>query len=261
MKAMILAAGLGTRMRPLTDHCPKPLLPVAGKPLIVHHIEQLVALGIEDIVINHAYLGHMIEAALGDGRQFGCHIQYSAEQQALETGGGIYKALPLLSEGDAEGDHHYECEKTAPPFLLVNGDVWLDWEGIQIPHTIQGDCHLWLVKNPAHNLAGDFVLTAANRVLDKADPSATDKTALTFSGLSLLKPSLFNAVLPELLASGIFPLAPLLRNAMALGKASGELYRGNWIDVGTPERLQQVEDLLMASTAAKQMEKSRAGTI
>ena len=226
---MILAAGLGTRMRPLTDNCPKPLLPVAGKPLIVHHIEQLVKLGIQDIVINHAYLGHMIEEALGDGSQFGCRIHYSAEQQALETGGGIFNALPLLTaNNDSES-----------LFLLVNGDVWLDWENIQLPQKIHGLCHLWLVKNPQHNPAGDFVLTDTNTVLDKSQNISIDGHAHTFSGISLLKPALFNSS-----KAGAFPLAPLLREAMAQGQASGELYSGNWVDVGTPERLQQVEDLL-----------------
>jgi MurNAc alpha-1-phosphate uridylyltransferase len=247
MKAMILAAGFGTRMRPLTDNCPKPLLPVAGKPLIVHHIEQLVKLGIHDIIINHAYLGHMIEEALGDGSQFGCRIHYSAEQEALETGGGIYKALPLLMVDKTQGD------VAEPPFLLVNGDVWLDWERIQLPQNIEGLCHLWLVKNPDHNPAGDFVLTESYSVLDKGNQSSLDKEALTFSGLSLLKPALFNAVKPELLESGIFPLAPILRKAMAQGNASGELYSGNWIDVGTPERLQQVENLLVAKQQGKQV--------
>ncbi|MGK0406158.1 MAG: MurNAc alpha-1-phosphate uridylyltransferase [Oleispira sp.] len=247
MKAMILAAGLGTRMRPLTDHCPKPLLPVAGKPLIVHHIEQLVALGIHDIVINHAYLGHMIEDTLGDGSQLGCRIHYSAEQEALETGGGIYKALPLLMDND-------ESESA---FLLVNGDVWLDWERIKIPQEIHSLCHLWLVNNPEHNPAGDFVLTDSHAVLDKSDPLTIDKAALTFSGISLLKPTLFNAVKYELLASGVFPLAPLLRHAMAQGNATGELYSGQWVDVGTPARLQQVEDLLTAKQGTKKM----AGTL
>jgi MurNAc alpha-1-phosphate uridylyltransferase len=247
LKAMILAAGLGTRMRPLTDHCPKPLLPVAGKPLIVHHIEQLVALGIHDIVINHAYLGHMIEDTLGDGSQLGCRIHYSAEQEALETGGGIYKALPLLMDND-------ESESA---FLLVNGDVWLDWERIKIPQEIHSLCHLWLVNNPEHNPAGDFVLTDSHAVLDKSDPLTIDKAALTFSGISLLKPTLFNAVKYELLASGVFPLAPLLRHAMAQGNATGELYSGQWVDVGTPARLQQVEDLLTAKQGTKKM----AGTL
>jgi MurNAc alpha-1-phosphate uridylyltransferase len=243
VKAMILAAGLGTRMRPLTDNCPKPLLPVAGKPLIVHHIEQLVLLGIRDIVINHAYLGHMIEEALGNGSQFGCRIHYSPEQQALETGGGIYKALPLLSDN--------KNENAEQPFLLVNGDVWLDWERIKLPQTIQGLCHLWLVQNPVHNSTGDFVLTQSNAVFDNTDERAADKPVLTFSGISLLKPALFKTAKSEMLESGVFPLAPLLRSAMAENKATGELYRGNWVDVGTPERLRQVEVLLMAKKLTK----------
>jgi MurNAc alpha-1-phosphate uridylyltransferase len=243
VKAMILAAGLGTRMRPLTDNCPKPLLPVAGKPLIVHHIEQLVLLGIRDIVINHAYLGHMIEEALGNGSQFGCRIHYSPEQQALETGGGIYKALPLLLDN--------KNENAEQPFLLVNGDVWLDWERIKLPQTIQGLCHLWLVQNPVHNSTGDFVLTQSNAVFDNTDERAADKPVLTFSGISLLKPALFKTAKSEMLESGVFPLAPLLRSAMVENKATGELYRGNWVDVGTPERLRQVEVLLMAKKLTK----------
>lgn len=223
---MILAAGLGTRMRPLTDNCPKPLLAVAGKPLIVHHIEKLVALGISEIVINHAYLGHMIEQALGDGNQFGCRIQYSAEVKALETGGGILNALPLLTAG----------ANSEQAFLLVNGDVWLDWDRIELPANIQGLCHLWLVENPEHNPKGDFVLTENNDVFNKESESP----ALTFSGVSLIKPALFQGA-----EHGAFPLAPLLRQAMANHSVSGELYRGNWVDVGTPERLQQVEDLLL----------------
>jgi MurNAc alpha-1-phosphate uridylyltransferase len=253
VKAMILAAGLGTRMRPLTDNCPKPLLPVAGKPLIVHHIEQLVLLGIHDIVINHAYLGHMIEEALGNGSQFGCLIHYSAEQQALETGGGIYKALPLLIDN--------KDENAEQPFLLVNGDVWLDWERIKLPQTIQGLCHLWLVQNPVHNPTGDFVLTPSNAVFDNTDERAADKPVLTFSGISLLKPALFKTAKSEMLESGVFPLAPLLRSAMAENKVTGEFYRGNWVDVGTPERLRQVEVLLMAKKLTKQVETKMAGTL
>ncbi|MBQ0731587.1 MAG: nucleotidyltransferase family protein [Oleispira antarctica] len=256
MKAMILAAGLGTRMRPLTDNCPKPLLPVAGKPLIVHHIEQLVALGIHEIVINHAYLGFMIEEALGDGSQFGCRIHYSAEQEALETGGGIYNALPLLVANG--GDSEEENEDSDQPFLLVNGDVWLDWERIQIPQTIQGLCHLWLVKNPEHNPAGDFVLTEFHAVLDKdnTDENTLSKAALTFSGISLLKPTLFKSS-----QAGAFPLAPLLREAMAQGRVSGELYTGSWVDVGTPERLQQVEDLLLVKQVEKPATKKITGIL
>ncbi|HCM05143.1 MAG TPA: mannose-1-phosphate guanylyltransferase [Oceanospirillales bacterium] len=230
MKAMILAAGLGSRMRPLTDNCPKPLLPVAGKPLIVHHIEKLVALGITDIVINHAYLGFMIEEALGDGSQFGCRIVYSAEGDALETGGGILKALPLLKAGEANNNS---------PFLLVNGDVWIDWDKLAIPTEITGLCHLWLVENPLHNPQGDFVLTPLQDVVDKN--AGKEGETYTFSGISLLTPALFEGSY-----EGAFPLAPLLRTAMASGKASGDLYKGDWIDVGTPQRLQQVEDLLSA---------------
>lgn len=232
MKAMILAAGLGTRMRPLTNHCPKPLLAVAGKPLIVHHIEKLVALGIEEIVINHAYLGHMIEEHLGDGSQFDCRILYSAEGEALETGGGIFNALPLLQTG----------QDSEQAFLLVNGDVWLDWDLIKIPQVIHGLCHLWLVKNPEHNPSGDFVLLADDFSQTKVvDKSSSDLEALTFSGISLIKPSLFEGC-----AAGAFPLAPLLRGAMVNNEASGELYDGSWVDVGTPERLQQVEELVIA---------------
>jgi len=244
---MILAAGLGKRMRPLTDNCPKPLLAVAGKPLIVHHIEQLVALGITEIVINHAYLGHMIEEALGDGSQFGCRILYSAESEALETGGGIFNALPLLQEPLIQDPLIQEKEDNNSPFLLVNGDVWLDWEKITIPVSITGLCHLWLVKNPDHNPAGDFVLTASSMVIDKNDQQADEQEidsqeqgAYTFSGISLLTPALFANS-----SAGAFPLAPLLRQAMANNQVSGELYSGDWIDVGTPERLQQVENLLI----------------
>lgn len=238
---MILAAGLGSRMRPLTDNCPKPLLPVAGKPLIVHHIENLVALGITDIVINHAYLGHMIEETLGDGAQFGCRIHYSPEVEALETGGGIYNALPLLQDPLWQGKGDDENSS----FLLVNGDVWLDWNKIILPTDIKSLCHLWLVKNPEHNPAGDFVLTQSGVVFDKAsaDKTNADKkiegNAYTFSGISLLTPALFASS-----SAGAFPLAPLLRQAMTNDQASGELYSGDWIDVGTPERLQQVENLV-----------------
>lgn len=236
MKAMILAAGLGSRMRPLTNNCPKPLLLVAGKPLIVHHIEQLVQLGITEIIINHAYLGHMIEEALGDGRQFGCQIQYSAEQEALETGGGIYNALPLLTDNGTSNQ----------PFLLVNGDVWLEWQQLVLPSHIEGLCHLWLVENPAHNPDGDFVLTPSLAVLEKpnselgqATHQGTFDRVLTFSGVSIISPKLFNDA-----QSGAFPLAPLLRQAMKEHQASGEMLSGQWVDVGTPERLKYVEQLI-----------------
>lgn len=230
---MILAAGFGTRMRPLTDNCPKPLLAVAGKPLIVHHIEKLVALGISDIVINHAYLGQMIEDALGDGSQWGCTIQYSAESEALETGGGIYQALPLLT---AHSDFN-------EPFLLVNGDVWLEWDRVKLPREVEGLCHLWLVKNPEHNPNGDFVLLASGAVVDKnTQAEIATGSAFTFSGISLIKPALFTDVASDARA---FPLAPLLRQAMANNLASGEVFCGHWVDVGTPERLNDVSEYIL----------------
>lgn len=222
MKAMILAAGRGERLRPFTDHTPKPLLPVAGKPLIVWHIEALVAAGIHDIVINHAWLGEQIEAALGSGEAFGAHIVYSPEGgQALETGGGIYRALPLL--GDA-------------PFLVVNGDVSTDYDFSHLPARPGGLAHLLLVVNPAHHPAGDFFL-ADGRVTE--DDTETGATRLTFSGIGLYSPRLFEAC-----EEGRFPLAPLLCRAMAQGQVSGECYNGRWVDVGTPERRDEAERLL-----------------
>jgi N-acetyl-alpha-D-muramate 1-phosphate uridylyltransferase len=217
MKAMILAAGRGERMRPLTDHTPKPLLPAGGKPLIVHHIERLAAAGLRDIVINHAHLGEQIEAALGDGAAFGARIRYSPEARALETGGGIFRALPLLGPD---------------PFLVVNGDVWtgIDFTGLSLAH---GDlAHLVLVDNPPHNTRGDFALQQG-RVLADGDPR------LTFSGVGIYHPDLFVDCTP-----GAFPLAPLLRSAMALSLVGGTHYRGLWIDIGTPERLADLDRML-----------------
>ncbi len=229
MKAMILAAGRGTRMAPLTDHCPKPLLPLAGKPLIVHHIEKLVAAGIHEIVINHAWLGQMIEEALGDGRQWGAEIQYSAEAQALETAGGIIQALPLLGPD---------------PFLLVNGDVWTCWDyrdAAEIALNNDLAC-LWLVNNPPQHPSGDFMLQQG-RVLNPLNPLVSEHAGVryTFSGLSILHPQLF-AGLP----AGVLPLAPLLRAAMDNNRVAGQLLTDAWVDVGTPERLQQLEQRLLA---------------
>lgn len=215
MKAMILAAGLGKRMRPLTDHCPKPLLPVAGKPLIVHHLERLATVGIDEVVINVSYRAEQIVSALGDGRQFGVDIAWSHETQPLETGGGIRQALPLL--GDA-------------PFLLINGDVWCEFDPLTLP-ALGGDlAHLVLVDNPAHHPDGDFHLDAAGRVHDTGEPR------LTFAGLSLLDPALVADRSP-----GEFPLAPLLRAAMHAGRVGGTHHRGRWVDVGTPERLAELD--------------------
>ncbi|MGR4069387.1 N-acetylmuramate alpha-1-phosphate uridylyltransferase MurU [Billgrantia sp. C5P2] len=219
MKAMILAAGLGKRMRPLTDHCPKPLLPVAGKPLIVHHLERLAEAGIHDVVINVSYRAEQIVAALGDGSELGVSIAWSRETHPLETGGGIRQALPLLGEA---------------PFLLVNGDVWSDFDPATLSALGDGDlAHLVLVDNPAHHPTGDFRLDAAGRVHAQGQPR------LTFAGLSLIDPALVAAQSP-----GEFPLAPLLREAMNAGRVGGTHHRGRWVDVGTPERLAELDRAL-----------------
>ena len=219
MKAMILAAGRGERMRPLTDSLPKPLLPVASKPLIAWQIEALVAAGITEIVINHAWLGEMIENALGDGAAFGARIRYSPEGEALETGGGIRRALPLLGEA---------------PFLVLNGDVLTDYPFARLRDQAVALAHLVLVSNPEHHPRGDFHLQAG-RVSAEGEPR------LTFSGIGVYHPALFAACEP-----GRFPLAPLLRQAMAAGQVSGEHYPGQWLDVGSPERLRQAQDLLLS---------------
>lgn len=214
---MILAAGRGERMRPLTDHTPKPLLKAGGRALIEYHIGHLVAAGITDLVINHAHLGDQIEAALGDGSRYGATIRYSDEGTALETAGGIFKALPLL------GDE---------PFVVVNGDVWSDYPFAHLPEGISGLAHLVLVDNPPQHPNGDFALIGGH-------VAAEGEEKLTFSGISILSPKLFDGCSP-----GAFPLAPLLRQAMAKGLVSGEHYRGRWFDIGTPQRLQQLDDML-----------------
>ncbi len=220
MKAMILAAGRGERMRPLTDHTPKPLLKVAGQSLIEYHILNLVAAGITEIVINHAHLGDQIEAALAEGHRYGAQIQYSLETTALETGGGLFNALPLL------GDE---------PFVVVNGDVWSDYPFQRLPERLEGMAHLVLVDNPAQHSEGDFALSHGKLIAD-------DENKLTFSGVSILSPKLFAES-----EAGAFPLAPLLRQAMAQGQVSGEHYQGQWFDVGTPRRLEALDQLLRAS--------------
>ena len=215
---MILAAGHGTRMRPLTDKSPKPLLEVGGKPLIVWHIENLHRAGFKDIVINIAWLGDQIPAALGDGSQFGVNLYYSDEQQegALETAGGILKALPLL------GDE---------PFLVVNGDVWCDFPYSTInPLTNDKLAHLILVNNPSQHPEGDFSLKDNN-------VSNGGENALTFSGIGYYHPALFKG-----LDFGKHPLAPLLREKMSSRRISGEHFTGDWRDIGTPERLAELNN-------------------
>ncbi len=220
MKAMILAAGLGTRMRPLTDHLPKPLLPVAGKPLIVWHIEALAAAGVTALVINAAHRAEQLQSAIGDGSAWGVQIAWSIEAQPLETAGGLIAALPLLGE---------------QPFLVINGDVWWrpSWQALCAP--LQGDlARLTLVDNPPQHPAGDFHLQAG-RVHEQGSPR------LTFAGISLIDPALF-ADLP----AGVRPLAPVLRVAMQQGRVAGWHHRGAWVDVGTPQRL---SDLTAAPAA------------
>lgn len=232
---MILAAGRGERMRPLTDHTPKPLLSAGGKPLIVWHIERLVKAGITDLVINHAHLGMQIEQALGDGSQFGARIRYSNEGTALETAGGIANALHLLGE---------------QPFAVVNGDVYCDYDFSHLPSRAaalansEDMTHLVLVDNPEHNLKGDFVLHAG-RIVPTNDQRLTtnDSQQLTFSGIGLYKPQLF-ADIPRGTKAA---LAPLLREQIALGKVRGEHHRGTWIDVGTPQRLADLDAQLRSS--------------
>lgn len=217
MRAMILAAGLGTRMRPLTLTTPKPLLPVAGKALIEYHIERLAAAGYRDIVINHAWLGAQIEQVLGSGARYGVRLHYSPEDEPLETAGGIRRALPLLT---ADGDD---------PFLVVNGDLFSNYPFERLPARLDGLAHLVLVDNPEHNPAGDFSLQRG-----RVQPDGANR--LTFSGISLLSARLFDG-LPD----GAAPLAPLLRAAMAQGRVTGEHFNGYWRDIGTPARLDEVD--------------------
>ena len=214
---MILAAGRGNRMRPLTDHTPKPLLVVGGKPLIVWHLESLAKAGLREVVINHAHLGHQIEEALRDGDRWGLSIQYSAEGTALETAGGIAKALPYL------GDE---------PFLVVNGDVFMDIDFSRLPQTLQPGklAHLVMVDNPPQHQQGDFGFK-------HGELSLQDEPRLTFSGVAVYDPTLFFGIQPGEVAR----LAPLLQQAITNGQVSAEHYRGIWHDVGTPERLHELD--------------------
>lgn len=251
MKAMLLAAGRGERMRPLTDTTPKPLLEVGGRPLIVHAIERLRGAGICDLVINHAWLGERLHAALGDGGALGVRIAWSPEPAgALETGGGIRRALPLLGPA---------------PFAVCNADIWSDFDFARLPREPAALAHLVLVDNPAWHAGGDFVLEGT-RVLDRDGTRARDGDAvptrngqralarsdecawarvgdgaltrdavgarLTFSGIGVYRPELFDGPHPDR-----FALAPLLRAAMARAQVSGERHDGIWCDVGTPQRL------------------------
>jgi len=225
---MILAAGRGERMRPLTDTLPKPLLHAGGKPLIEYHLENLARAGFVEIVINHSYLGQMIEAALGNGKRYGVSIRYSHELVALETAGGITQALPLLRD-ELEGG-----EAAAQPFLTINADIYCEIDFSALLPVLwhmqvnpdRALAHLVLVDNPAHHTDGDFVLDSGSVVL-------AGKDKLTFSGIGVYQPELFRDVVPGAVAK----LAPLLHHAIALERISGEHYPGVWVDVGTPERL------------------------
>ncbi|MCB1759041.1 MAG: nucleotidyltransferase family protein [Gammaproteobacteria bacterium] len=213
--AMILAAGRGDRMRPLTDDFPKPLLKAGDKPLIHYHLEGIAKAGIGRVVVNHAHLGAMIEADLGDGSRWGVRIEYSPEPPgALETGGGIFNALGRLGEG---------------PFLVVNGDVWSNCNYADLAISDEDWAHLLLVENPPHHRQGDFALTRG-RVHETGDE------LLTFAGIGVYRAALFQGC-----RAGAFPLAPLLRTAMREGRVSGARLLGAWTDVGTPERLRQLD--------------------
>lgn len=227
MKAMILAAGLGNRMRPLTDHTPKPLLCANGKPLIEYHLENLQRAGIRDVIINLAYLGEKIRTHLGNGARWNLQIHYSQEPEPLETGGAIVQALDLLGEDT---------------FLLINGDVWCDLEFSElIQHELAATQlgHLLLVPNPEFHPAGDFALDNSGWLLE--DPQKNHSQRFTFAGLSLLKPTLVSDY-PNKREK--FPLVETFRHAIAHHQLSGQVHRGHWSDVGTPERLHQLENYL-----------------
>jgi MurNAc alpha-1-phosphate uridylyltransferase len=237
MKALILAAGLGERMRPLTDATPKPLLVAGGKPLIEWHIGKLAAMGIRDVIVNTSWLADQFRQRLGDGSRWNLRLHYSYEGSTpLETGGGICNALALL--GDA-------------PFAAVNGDIWTDYDFSSLPREPEGDAHLVLVDNPPQHPIGDFALRDDGRV-------ASDGAAkLTFAGIGVYRRALFDGwrdivgnapgaddVPPR------FKLAPLLRAAMVRGAVTGEHHRGRWTDVGTPQRLAQLDGELAGLTPA-----------
>lgn len=220
MRAMILAAGRGERMRPLTDRTPKPLLPVAGKPMIQYHIEALAAAGVREIVINLAWLGQQIRAAIGEGSQFGVRIHYSDEgDAALETGGGVFKALPLLA-GPSGAD----------PFVVVSGDVWTEYplQDVQAKLSNADMAHFVVVPNPDFHARGDFGLLDG-RLTDSGE-------RYTYANIGVMRPEFFAGC-----QAGKFPLAPLMFEWIRKGRVSGELYRGVWHNVGTPQQLQQID--------------------
>ncbi len=229
MKAMILAAGRGERLRPLTDQLPKPLIEVGGKPLVVWHLERLAEAGIGEVVINLAHLGELIEQSLGDGRAWGLSLTYSREAEPLETAGGLALARAHLGE---------------QPFLLVNGDVYCEYPLAALRARLSNSAlaHLVLVANPSFHPGGDFSLHAG-RVGNDATPR------YTYAGVAVISPQLVNSVTPGTRAR----LAPLLRAAADAGRVSGELYEGAWTDVGSAERLAALDARLRAATARTRM--------
>jgi MurNAc alpha-1-phosphate uridylyltransferase len=238
MKALIFAAGKGERMRPLTERTPKPLLRVGGKPLIVWHLEKLAAMGVVEVVINTSWLAECFEPALGDGSRWGLRLHYSFEgAEPLETGGGMLHALALL--GDA-------------PFLVVNGDIWTDYDFARLPHEPKELAHLVLVDNPDHNTRGDFALDSEGHL------HSDGRTRLTFSGIGVYRPALLDgwrAIIGKTTGANETPprfkTVPLLLDAMVRGLITGEHYAGTWTDVGTPERLNDLDRLLQARTGAR----------
>ena len=231
---MILAAGRGERMRPLTDHTPKPLLKVGGKSLIAWHLERFARWGVKRVVVNHAHLGEQIEAELGQGEAYGLNLVHSPEPAALETAGGIANALPLLG---------------SQPVFVVNGDVFCDLQQTDVEQAVARMrassllAHVWLVDNPAHRPGGDFTLLANGLVL--SETGLAQGQALTFSGLGLYQPGLFSGVVRGTKAA----LAPVLRHAMQQQAVSGQRLQGRWVDVGTPERLYELDEQLKGQSA------------
>lgn len=229
MKAMILAAGMGNRMRPLTLHTPKPLLEVGGKPLIVWHLEKLQKIGVTEVVINTAWLGDKLATALGDGAQFGINILWSHEGEGLETAGGIIHALPLLGE---------------EPFILINGDVWtsMDFSPLLKVQLLDDLAHLVLVSNPEQHPQGDFTLADRRAYTFE---QLQQGEALTYSGLAVINPKMFDG-----LDAGKRPLAPLLKQAMREQKVSASKMQAKWVDVGTPERLNLLDQQIKQAVYA-----------
>ena len=226
--AMILAAGRGERLRPLTDHLPKPLIKIGDRCLIEHHLVALAQAGVDQVVINLDHLGDMIESHIGDGKRYGLSVVYSREPEgALDTGGGIRRALRLI---------------TTDPFVVLNSDIWTDLYLDSLPDGIDGQGHLLLVDNPVHNPAGDFHLLG-QKVLNQP---VGNSVSLTFSGIGIYRHSLFNDS-----PRGRFPLAGLLRQAADGNQLSGQHFSGQWIDVGTVDRLFEARRIANAQNSPR----------